>query len=428
MNVRFINIKAFSLFVLLSTFFHQYGSFLTGVTFGELMLIIASILVLLFDGFYLSIEKTKTLIQFYAVCLLLTLLSFLLQQHDFIALSIFEVFSRWVRYFAYVIFIVVSADKLDANCALKIYKYLCVFVSFYIILQTLGYYTFNFALPVKILPLPFSRESDMYVLFSGFDEYYFRAYGPFAEPGYAAKFLLPGLAISLFNSLNDHKNIVSVMLISAGIIFTTSVQGVLLAVFSFIYFGFSLLQNKEFRISFNLGKIFIVGLLVMLLSFIFYSVGILETPIERISSIFAVSQGGTLARSSTGMRVYRGFALFAALPTLYKIIGVGMGNLGNFVIEHNIYTNFDYFYTSLNQFEYVNAISGVLLSSGIIGGIYFIFYVMELYKNTKCQYRLILLQLLVLLFAGDSFFSMTTVLYLSLVYIGLKRIEGASNG
>ena len=53
---------------------------------------------------------------------------------------------------------------------------------------------------------------------------------------------------------------------------------------------------------------------------------------------------------------------------------------------------------------------------------------MELYKNTKCQYRLILLQLLVLLFAGDSFFSMTTVLYLSLVYIGQNRFEGECNG
>lgn len=424
MGIKNINIMFFSFFIILSIFFHQYGSFLPGVTFGELMLILASALVLLFNGFNLSIEKTKTLIQFYGVCLLLTLFSFLIQQHDFIAVSAFEVFSRLVRYFAYVIFIVVSADKLDANYALKIYRYICIFVSLYIILQTLGYYAFNFALPVKILPLPFSRESDMYVLFSEFDKYYYRAYGPFAEPGYAAKFLLPGLAISLFDSLNDHKNIVSVMLISAGIIFTTSVQGVLLAVFSYIYFGFFLLLNKELRISFNLGEIFIVGLLVMLLSFIIYSVGILDTPIERISSIFAVSHGGTLARSSTGIRVYRGFALFAALPTLYKIIGVGMGNLGNFVIENNIYTNFDYFFSSLNQFEYVNAISGVLLSSGIIGGIYFIFYVMGLYKNTICQYRLILLQLIVLFFAGDSFFSMTTVFYLSLIYIGLKAFEG----
>ena len=230
------------------------------------------------------------LVKFYGLCFVLTLVSFLAQQLDFIAVSMFEVLSRWMRYFAYVIFIVVSADKLDANYALKIYRYICIFISLYIILQTLGYYAFNFALPVKILPLPFSRESDMYVLFSEFDKYYYRAYGPFAEPGYAAKFLLPGLAIFLYDLLNDHKNIFSLMLISVGIIFTTSVQGVLLAVFSYIYFGLSLLLNKEFRISFNLGKIFIVGLLVMLLSFTFYSIGILDTPIERISSIFGLKE------------------------------------------------------------------------------------------------------------------------------------------
>lgn len=421
MDVKYLNIRFYSLCIVLSTFLHQYGSFLPGVTFGELMLILTSAFVLLFDGFNLNIYKTKKLIEFYSVCMLLTLLSFLLQQHDFIAVSTFEVFSRWARYFAYVMFIVISADKLEPIFTLKIYRYLCIFVSLYIVLQTLGYYTLNFALPVKILPLPFSRESDMFVLFSGFDKYYYRAYGPFAEPGYAAKFLLPGLAISLYDSLKSHKNISLLMLISTGIILTTSVQGVLLAVFSFIYFGFSLLQNKEFRISFNLGKIFIVGLLVMLLSFIFYSVGILETPIERISSIFAVSQGGTLARSSTGMRVYRGFALFAALPLLYKMIGVGLGNLGNFVIENNIYTNFDYFYTSLNQFEYVNGISGVLLSSGIIGAFYFIKYFCSLYRNTENPYTLIFLQFTLLLFGGGGFFSMTTVLYLSLVYIGYKN-------
>lgn len=166
----------------------------------------------------------------------------------------------------------------------------------------------------------------------------------------------------------------------------------------------------------------------MLLSFILYSVGILDTPIERISSIFAVSYGGTLARSSTGIRVYRGFALFAALPIFYKIIGVGLGNLGNFVVENDIYTNFDYFFTSLHQFEYVNAISGLLLSSGVIGALYFVFYIIGLFKITNSQGRLILLILIVLLFAGDSIFSMNTVLYLSLVYIGQNRFEGECNG
>lgn len=428
MDVKYLNIRFYSLCIVLSTFLHQYGSFLPGVTFGELMLILTSAFVLLFDGFNLNIYKTKKLIEFYSVCMLLTLLSFLLQQHDFIAVSTFKVFSRWVRYFAYVVFIVISADKLNANYALKVYRYFCIFISFYIILQTLGYYVFNFALPIKILPLPFSRESDMYELFSGFDKYYYRAYGPFAEPGYAAKFLLPGLALSLYDSLNGHKNIALVMLISAGIIFTTSVQGLLLCVFSYIYFGFSLLLNKKFPISFKPVKIFFIGSSVLILTCVFYSLGIFDTPIERISSIYTVSQGGTLARGSTGIRVYRGFALFAVLPILYKIIGVGLGNLGNFVIENNIYTNFDYFFTSLNQFEYVNAISGLLLSSGIIGGIYFIFYIMNLYKNTSHQYRLILIQLIVLLFGGDSFFSMTTVLYLSLVYIGTKRIWGRIYG
>lgn len=428
MNIKSLNINLFSLFIVLSIFFHQYGSFLPGVTFGELMLILTSLFVLLFDGFDLNFEKTKLLIQFYGLCLSLTLLSFLIQQHDFIAVSTFEVFSRWVRYFAYVAFIIISADKLNVNYALKVYKYFCVFISLYIILQTLGYYMFNFAFPVKILPLPFSRESDMYLLFSEFDKYYYRAYGPFAEPGYAAKFLLPGLALSLYDSLNSHKYIFSVVLISTGIFLTTSVQGILLTVFSYIYFGISLLLNKEFRIAFNLGKIFIVSSLVILLSLILYSIGILDTPIKRISSIFSFTESSASGNYVTGIRGYRGFALFAALPQLYKIIGVGLGNLGNFVVENNIYTNYDYFYTSLLEIEYVNAISGLLLSSGLIGGTYFVFYVIDLLKNTSNQYRLILLQLLVLLFAGDSFFSMTTVLYLSLVYIGQNRFEGECNG
>lgn len=418
MDIKRINIKFFSLSIVLSTFFRQYSSFLLGVNLGELMLILTSALVLIFDGLDLNIYKTKMLIQFYGLCLLLTLLSFLLQQHEFIAVSTFEVFSRWVRYFAYVLFIVISADKLDANYTLKIYRYLCVLVALYIILQTLGYYVFSFALPVKILPIPFSRESDMYLLFSGFDKYYYRAYGPFAEPGYAAKFLLPGLALSLYDSLNDHKNIVSVMLISVGIILTTSVQGVLLTVFSYIYFGISLLLNKEFRISLKPGIIFVFVSLILLLSYMLYSIGVLDTPIERISSIFAVSQGGTLAMSSTGMRVYRGFALFAALPLLYKMIGVGLGNLGNFVIENNIYTNFDYFYTSLNQFEYVNAISGLLLSSGIIGGIYFLSFLTSLVKHITNQNKLIFFQLVVLFWGGDSVFSINTVLYFSLIFVG----------
>lgn len=393
-----------------------------GVTFGELVMIITSSLVMIFDGFDLDIVKTKMLVQFYGLCLILTLFSFLLQQHEFIAIPTFEVFSRWLRYFAYVVFIIISGDKLDVNYALKIYLFMCVCVSIYIIMQTLAYYVYNIALPIKILPLSFSRESDMYVLFSSFDKYYYRAYGPFAEPGYAAKFLLPGLAISLYDSLVSHKKIALVMLISAGIILTTSLQGVILVFFSYLYFVYYLMSHKKkFRILIKPGKIFVIILSVSVLASVFYSLGIFDSPIERISSISAVSQGGSLAYSSIGMRVYRGFALFSELSILYKIIGVGMGNLGNFVIENDVYTKFDYFFTTIDQIEYVNAISGLLLSSGIIGAFYFIKYFCSLYRNTENPYTLIFLQFTLLLFGGGGFFSMTTVLYLSLVYIGYKN-------
>jgi hypothetical protein len=64
---------------------------------------------------------------------------------------------------------------------------------------------FGIILPFKILPIPLGRDISLAHIALNASKYYLRPLGIFVEPGYAAQFLLPGLALSLFGWMKKEK-------------------------------------------------------------------------------------------------------------------------------------------------------------------------------------------------------------------------------
>lgn len=413
--------KFLTLGIILAIFFHSYASGIPGVSLAELLLIIACLIILLQNQFSIAITKVQPLLLFFFIALTTSIISMLVQHSSFIQVPMIEVISRLIRYFAYIVIITFGAKYYDLKFALKYYHIFCILISVYIILQFAMYHTLHIYLPTKILPLEWSRIYDVEVLLSSMDRGYFRAYGVFAEPGYAAKFLLPGVALALFGWMKKQGvDYFSLFIITAAIIFTTSLQGILVAfitIIAWLIWNRSANNIKLSRKSIRIFKQVKVTLFILIVSFLILgSFGILDAAIFRMQNIFNVYQEG--GGGSTTLRLFRGWSVFVSLPLLFQIIGTGLGNVANFVYDHNIITNYDAYLSSVTAMEYTDGISGTAISTGVIGFMLFCRWIIKLFKKLKGVYKIIFMQFIILLFAGTGVFSITMIFFMGFIYIG----------
>lgn len=395
-------VNIFSILIILCSFLHQYESPLPGMTLGEFLIILVIVIITLIYPRLVISTSINLLSKIFFFFLLLSFLSIILQG----SYRLFIV-TRWIRYSSYILMVLISSRFFSYTYAIKLYKYFCLFVSIYIILQYVLYLSLNVYLPIKILPIPWGRLHDTQELLERSIRSYFRGYGIFAEPGYSAKFLLPGLALSLFGWTDKRKvDYFPMVLISLAIILTTSVQGILVGLITIAFFSIELLIKSRKNINILLFGVMIA---VTLLSLVYLSssLGLTDVSFRRIQTISIDSTG------STGIRIFRGFAIFGQLPLLFKIIGVGLGNTSFFVLRNGIQTIYDSSSFTDTALGYTSGISGILVESGVIGFIFFLYWFFKTRRGLSTLQRIILYQFIILLFGGGSLLSMTTVFYLS---------------
>ena len=401
--------KSFTILTILAAFFHQYDSPLPGVTLGEFLLIFVILIITLTRSRTVIAMPMDHFLQLFLAYLVLTFISMIFQ-------GSFNTFiiTRWLRYSSYAIMVFYQTRFLQYTFALRVYKGLCLFVSIYIIAQFFSFLLLGVYLPIKILPISWSRLFDTQVLLDMASRSYFRAYGVFAEPGYSAKFLLPGLALSLFGwGEGDRVDIISLIIIATAIVFTTSVQGLVVGLLTIAMFIFVVMQRGRKNVMFLVYGILIIGLILGVI-FISSVLGLTEVSVGRI---FAISKTST---GSTGIRLFRGFAVFEQLPIKYKLLGTGLGNIDGFVKRYNITTYYDSSAVNDTALSYMSGISGILVASGIIGLIFFSYWFYRTRSKLPLFKRVILYQFVVLLFGGGGLFTMTSVFYLAILNIPIN--------
>jgi hypothetical protein len=269
---------------------------------------------------------------------------------------------------------------------------------------------FNIYLPVNLLPISF-RVADVQntnLLLESANKYYFRAYGVFTEPGYVAKFVLPGLVLSMFG-WDEHKRIdfFSFSIILVTLLLTASVQAIVVGFVSVVLSMYEILKNGKKK---N-GKaytylIVIIGIIVFLFAIYKFN-DLISAPITRLQKISFNSTG------STGIRLFRGFAIFLQLPIIYKLIGIGLGNISYYVINQNITTYYDSPIINDTTLGYTSGISAILVESGIIGILLFMYWFFKERNRISRVQRIILYQFVILLFGGGSILDMFAVFFLA---------------
>lgn len=397
---------------MVSFFLRDYKTIISGVTLSELLLIIVSFS-LVVKNKMIFFDRTKRL--FFIIILgaiLFSILSGVLFQFDNSMVSEFEVLSRCIRYFAYIFFVIICSDNLEKTWTLRIFCILTLMMAIYMILQGVLYYGWNVVLPVKIIPgIEWGREYNVLELKKIFDASYFRAYGIMAEPGYTAVMLMPVFAWYLMNE-KLKRRIPCLLVLGLAAMLTVSMQIIVVLFATILYYVIGEFLRKREHV--NVVTLVIVSG-VLIVFFLAAILGFLAPIITRLSMIGEVRVNG--GGGSTAVRLFRGFSVYSQLPWEAKLFGVGLGNIGNAVKSFDIETIYDSYANSELAVEFVNGISEIMIMSGFIGLLEFIVLSVNLFRSSNVYAKTIVIQWILFLFAGVGFYSLDTVLMISLIYI-----------
>jgi O-Antigen ligase len=400
--------KVFTWLVILSPIFKQYASPISGISLVDLLFIFWLLNVFFLKNLRVNISHTKSLLFFWYVGTILTLLSLIPQ----VNIVLFDISTRYIRFTFYLFLVILSLSYFSLNYALKYLKVLSVGIAIYIICQSIFYNFFGIMLPFQIGNLPFAsgKTFDDNVMLEIAEKYFYRPSGVFIEPGLAVQFLLPCFIFSLFGrNKNEKVDLKSALIIFIAMILSTSSQGILLGVLIILLFlGREFFKNKGMMSI--ITKLLIIPFTIIALLALSQST-IFKSTIEKVSNESAPG-------SSTSYRLYRGFEIFSELPLFHKVIGVGHGNLGHFVLENRIVTKYDPVHLTEQMADYANGFSQALLYYGLIGALILIYVYIQLLLSTNHSFRVIAFIQIILSFVAGAIFNISLVFYFSLIYAG----------
>ena len=227
----------------------------------------------------------------------------------------------------------------------------------------------------------------------------------FLEPAYLAEYALPLLFISLFiyEGGTDNKTIIKNLLITLGICLSTSMTGIVGAAIVWSLFVIKLSwSNKNWKL------IILVPVIVAVVVYIFS----LESIQDQIASKMYSIQNLNMS-TSLSYRLTRGWLCFRELDILHKIIGTGYNCIGPFFSQHGIFTILD---TDRIVSTYMNGLSLMLCSLGIVGTILYLIPFLRIgLKNRNT--RILLLCWLMLMLSSQYFDTAMYMLMVSFMFV-----------
>lgn len=301
--------------------------------------------------------------------------------------NLYDVIIRTVRYGFYIFCFAFTSKKLiDVELLKKYVKNITLLSTLYIFLQYVMYKLGGIVLRGFIPWLPLYNEE--YAL-RDYETLYQTMYRPtslFLEPAHFSRYAIIGLIIILWRSDLNFKDILLGVMVSFGVLLSTSSQGYLLLAVVWLLFALT----RATKIKSDVVKlIIIIGVMCapVLIYIIFTLPYVQETILRSLSGSISDSNSALGGRLS-------GFLHFGDLSWFNKIFGAGFGNIP--------------------ESGWLSSAAYWLYGGGIIiFAIYLIFLLASLVK-LKRENKMIFLIVFILFFSDDSFYSSMCVLFYSL--------------
>ncbi len=243
----------------------------------------------------------------------------------------------------------------------------------------------------------------------------------FSEKSHFCVFVLPFLALQLFNGIKGKLFIIRPFFLSLVLISTVSGSGIVgLAITWIIYVLFAGNFPRKNRLGIVLtGCLACLGVFLVLMTVPAFN--------SMFSELFVVSSDLRLLGYTTkaDYRIYRGFDIFSKLPAFNKITGVGYNMMEPFSKTHHIVSVFDKEYL---PYEYFSMITAVLLYSGLIGFMFFAAHILCLFLRGDKVTRGLIILFIAIMFSTCMLFVETHIIYLAAIVFSVKRFETAKRG
>lgn len=381
----------YSCFIAFLPILSIYASGIPGVTLGDLGLILLFVFTAIDrrkDNVISCNDNTKIIRVFFLLSfyyLFSFFCSAILQPNP----PIVDMAIRIIRFLFYILVLITISRKyfdydITSNWVIRI----SIFAAFYVVIQYIFYYKFSYILSgyIKIFPIYLKRYSVIDYA-ARYESHFFRATSIFLEPAHYTQYAVLGLCFSLVGySQKKYRSLIIPIIISAGIILSTSIQGITITALLWLFWIpiiYSYNKNKK-------GILFIY-LILIFLPIIMYFVLNSDIVQNALSRIFL--SGGNQELSAYNAR-FGGIEAISRLKGIFTFIGMGFGQ-----VPKNLW---------------MNSAAYVWYGTGLIGIILTLYLLIKCFLVSKnLVSRLVCLIYFVLFFSSDIFNSYICVFYFS---------------
>jgi hypothetical protein len=295
----------------------------------------------------------------------------------------------------WVIAFLICAQYFDYKLFRRYYKIVFIVCAIVFYIQEISYISIGYR-PIFLLPLPLSGDTDYSEILANYINLD-RSSCFFREPSHFAQFTLPLLAIELMDppKINKLFTPFSIFLILT-LIFLRSGNGflgliILVAIRLWSYI-------KHVRLRTKLITIFFIIPLILALSALYIKT-------EQGADIANRATGiSTDEDSSSFMRTFRGYFLYADLPTINKVFGTSLEEIPKYIAKSRV----SYLFVSPKTGEpdqYLNGIQTILVSNGLVGLLLFLIVYYRLSSHNNMFSKSLVYLFISLLLIGNLYLS-----------------------
>lgn len=352
--------KQFTVFFALLPFLYQYKSPIPYVSFGEFILIPYILYFVVQKKNHLQINKEAfNGVFLYFLCAIIC--SIIASVHSYFNYGSFV--TVCIRIVFYSLLIWSSYDKMNVKFGLLTVQYASALFAIYALIQFIAYKKgMGYLSTVIRTDWIFVPERGIRLDYERYFKYTFRPSSLFLEPSYYAMFSGVGLTFSLFGNLYKIKDIVIAVIITIGLVVSTSSAGFIIIIICWGMFFYKRILTSSKCINI---KHIVLAIGLILIGYMLFTSSLSETLIKRTAT------GG-----SFNNRITRGWIIGESLNYFQLLFGVGINNLGNYVIYNDIRTPYDE-----SDLNYTSSLIGTMLSSGLITLFFFLDFYYKAWKN-----------------------------------------------
>lgn len=404
--------KIYSYTLIFSIVLNVYTYVRFNISYGEILLFL--LMPFLIPRVHkIKLNSAGTLyILFIVYAIIVTIINIML----FSQIDIAETVKRLVRDGFYIVIICVfSKEFFDYKYAIKALNILSVVLSVYIIIQFLAYLVFGLYIPGLINGLPIGElnatEYKMHILKMAAIDGFLRPTGFLREPSHCAQLLSISLLLN-FIPCNGDVSKKRVILYTLALLFTTSTNAIIFIATTYMLCFWYYMKSRIRRARTN--ALFIGIAVIFLFVSAYINVPFIQSVAGRLLSI------GSQDTSSSSLRVLRGIAFFAAMPSISKFFGIGFGNFLGYREALNISTRFEVIS------EYMSMDIYVITSAGIIGTIILLSAIHTGLKGKQFYNKALMILLLVIGISSSIYSSILYAIALSFVFFDRGEAIGVN--